>query len=49
MINNKTLAGATVNDNEQPEKVSWWINELDSLGIEKNSNTRHQPPYLKIL
>jgi hypothetical protein len=39
MINNKKLAAATVNDdNEQPEKVGWWINELDSLGIEKSNN-----------
>jgi hypothetical protein len=35
MINNKKLG---VNDNEQSKKVSWWINELDSLGIEKSSN-----------
>jgi hypothetical protein len=39
MINDKKLAAATVNDdNEQPEKVGWWINELDSLGIEKSNN-----------
>ena len=36
MINNKKLA--VNDDNEQSEKVSWWINELDSLGIEKNSS-----------
>jgi hypothetical protein len=41
MINNKTLAGATVNDNEHSEKVSWWINELDSLGIEKSSSSNN--------
>jgi hypothetical protein len=30
-----------INDenNEQPEKVGWWINELDSLGIEKSSSS----------
>jgi hypothetical protein len=38
MINNKKLANG-VNDNEQSKKVSWWINELDSLGIEKNSSS----------
>ena len=38
MINNKKLANS-VNDNEQSKKVSWWINELDSLGIEKSSSS----------
>ena len=38
MINDEKLAGAVNDDNEQPEKVSWWINELDSLGIEKSNN-----------
>jgi len=37
MINSKKLATA-VNDNKQSEKVGWWINELDSLGIEKSSS-----------
>jgi hypothetical protein len=37
MINNKKLANG-VNDNEQSKKVSWWINEQDSLGIEKSSS-----------
>jgi hypothetical protein len=41
MINNKKLANG-VNDNEQSKKVSWWINELDSLGIEKNSNNKSE-------
>ena len=36
MINDEKLAGAVNYDNEQPEKVSWWINELDSLGIKSN-------------
>jgi hypothetical protein len=40
MINDKKLAGGVNDDNEQPEKVSWWINELDSLGIEKCSNNK---------
>ena len=38
LINNKKLANG-VNDNEQSKKVSWWINELDSLGIEKSSSS----------
>ena len=37
MINNKKFANG-VNDNEQSKNVSWWINELDSLGIEKSSS-----------
>jgi hypothetical protein len=38
MINNKKLANGVNDDNEQSEKVSWWIDELDSLGIEKSNN-----------
>jgi hypothetical protein len=41
MINNKKLANS-VNDNEQSKKVSWWINELDSLGIEKSSSNNNK-------
>jgi hypothetical protein len=41
MINNKKLANG-VNDNEQSKKVSWWINELDSLGIEKSSSSNNK-------
>jgi hypothetical protein len=39
MIYDKKLAAAVNDDNEQPEKVGWWINELDSLGIEKSAST----------
>ena len=42
MINNKNLAAAVNDDNEQPEKVGWWINELDSLGIEKSSSSSNK-------
>jgi hypothetical protein len=38
MINNKNLAAAINDDNEQSDKVSWWINELESLTIEKSNN-----------
>jgi hypothetical protein len=38
MINNKKLANG-VNDNEQSKKGSWWINELDSLGMKKSSSS----------
>jgi hypothetical protein len=41
MINNKKLANG-VNDNEQSKKASWWINELDSLGIEKSSSNNNK-------
>jgi hypothetical protein len=41
MVNNKKHANS-VNDNEQSKKVSWWINELDSLGIEKSSSNNNK-------
>ena len=44
MINDKKLAGAVNCDNEQSEKVGWWINELESLGIEKSSNNNKSEP-----
>ena len=44
MINDKKLAAAVNDDNEQPKKVGWWINELDSLGIEKCSNNNNSEP-----
>jgi hypothetical protein len=28
-----------IKDNEQSGNVNWWSNELDSLGIKKNSNS----------
>jgi hypothetical protein len=38
MINDKKLAAAVNDDdNEQSKKVSWWINELYSLGTEKTN------------
>jgi hypothetical protein len=49
MINDEKLAGAVNYDNEQPEKVSWWINELDSLGIEKSSNNKSEPKDSQVL
>ena len=42
MINNKKLAGGVNDDNEQSEKVGWWINELDSLGIEKSNSSSNK-------
>ena len=49
MINDKKLAATVNDDNEQPEKVSWWINELDSLGIEKSSNNKSEPKDSQVL
>ena len=42
MINNKKLAAAINDDNEQSDKVSWWINELESLAIEKSSSNKNE-------
>ena len=49
MKNDEKLAGAVNDDNEQPEKVSWWINELDSLGIEKCSNNKSESKDSQVL
>jgi hypothetical protein len=32
------ITAVNANDNEQSEKISWWINELDSLGTKKSSS-----------
>jgi hypothetical protein len=42
MIHNKNLAAAINDDNEQSDKVSWWINELESLAIEKSSSNKNE-------
>jgi len=39
MINNKKIVAPVNDDNEQSDKVSWWINELESLAIEKSSSS----------
>jgi hypothetical protein len=49
MINDKKLAGGVNDDNEQPKKVGWWINELDSLGIEKSNNNKSEPKDSQVL
>jgi hypothetical protein len=41
MTNDQKLGGGVNDDNEQSKKVSWWINELDSLGIEKSSSSNN--------
>jgi hypothetical protein len=34
--NANTISSANAKDNEKSQKVNWWINELDSLGIKKS-------------
>lgn len=36
--NSNIVTAVNANDNEQSEKDSWWINELDSLGTKKSSS-----------
>ena len=41
--NAKTINNANAKDNEKSQKVNWWINELDSLGMkESNSNDKKE-------
>ena len=49
VANANTIATTNAKDNEQSEKNSWWINELDSLGINKsniinNDNDKSESP-----
>ena len=37
--NNDDKLTYDIKDNEQSGNVNWWSNELDSLGIKKNSNS----------
>ncbi|MBV9179290.1 MAG: hypothetical protein JO297_19840 [Nitrososphaeraceae archaeon] len=39
IANAKTIATSNPKDDEKSESASWWINELDSLGIKKNSSS----------
>jgi hypothetical protein len=34
--NANTISTANAKDNDKSQKVNWWINELDSLGIKKS-------------
>jgi hypothetical protein len=34
---------------KQSEKASWWLNELDSLGIKKGNYNKNQSNYLQNL
>jgi hypothetical protein len=37
--NTKTIYTANAKDNEKSQKVNWWINELDSLGIKQEEES----------
>ena len=39
IANAKTIATSNAEDDEKSESASWWINELDSLGIKKNGSS----------
>jgi hypothetical protein len=36
IANANTISTANAKDNEKSQKVNWWINELDSLGMKKS-------------
>ena len=40
--NAKAINNANAKDNEKSQKVNWWINELDSLGIKQKESNKGQ-------
>jgi hypothetical protein len=40
--NAKTINISNAKDNEKSQKVNWWINELDSLGIKQEESNKGQ-------
>lgn len=48
IANAKTIATSNAKDDEKSESASWWINELDSLGIKKISNEDNNKSELPI-
>jgi hypothetical protein len=42
MANAKTINNSNAKDNEKFQKVNWWINELDSLGIKQKESNKGQ-------
>jgi hypothetical protein len=40
--NNDDARTYDIKDDEQSGNVNWWSNELDSLGIKKNSDNRNK-------
>jgi hypothetical protein len=48
--NAKAINNADAKDNEKSQKVNWWINKLDSLGMkESNSNDKKRIKKVKSL
>jgi hypothetical protein len=56
-IYNKNISCANIsninsdndNNNIQSEKASWWLNELDSLGIKKSNYDKNESNYIQNL
>jgi hypothetical protein len=56
-IYNKNISSANINNinsdndnnNIQSEKASWWLNELDSLGIKKSNYDKNESNYIQNL
>jgi hypothetical protein len=46
---NKKIKTDNDNNDKQTEKASWWINELDSLGINKSNYAKSESNYLQNL
>ena len=42
IANANTIATSNAKDDEKSESASWWINELDSLGIKKTSEDNNK-------
>jgi hypothetical protein len=40
--NANTINTTNAKDNEKSQKVNWWINELDSLGIKQKESNKGQ-------
>ena len=40
--NAKTISTANTKDNEKSQKVNWWINELDSLGMKESKQEEEE-------
>jgi hypothetical protein len=42
IANTTTINNANAKDNQKSQKVNWWINELDSLGIKQRESNKGQ-------
>jgi len=47
--NANTINTTNAKDNEKSQKVNWWINELDSLGMKKSSKKKKNQTKVKSL